>query len=877
MTDGAQADGPHPAPATLYLIDGHSLLYRAYYAIPRLSTASGQPTNAVYGMATMLLKVVRERKPDYLAIAFDTKAPTHRHRAYEAYKSHRPPMPDALSAQLPLLDRLIDALRMPKLALEGYEADDLIATAAIRAAARGLTVVIVSSDKDLYQLVGGAVSLYDAMKDLSIGPDQVAERFGIAPAQIPDLLGLMGDSIDNVPGVPGVGEKTASALIRQFGSIDQLLARLGDVERPKLRESLRAHAEQARMSRELARLHSDCPVEIALEAFKFSPPDVEALRRLFADLEFTTLLKGLPAGQAGLPAAGVLEAPAAALPPVRTDLESLWAALPSAQVVALSLHVGPHPDQPPAGLCASIDDGGAYYLPWGNAVRELCDRAREAARPIAAHGAKSIVHALGDLGIEPPAMAFDTWLAAYLLDPTRARYDVDQLALAYGLEPPPAAASLEERPEGCGALSRTVRRLIPPMRRAINEQGLEPLLDEVELPLIEVLTAMERRGILLDTDQLQEVRVELRGHLDRLEERIYQLAGARFNLNSPKQLADILFEKLGLPPVRKTKTGYSTDEAVLTQLALQHELPAELINHRQLSKLLSTYVEALPALINPRTGRIHTTFHQTVAATGRLSSSNPNLQNIPIRGEWGLRIRRCFIAPPGHALLSADYNQIELRLMAHLSQDPMLLEAFQRDDDVHAATAAQLFGLPREQITGPMRRVAKTINFAVIYGMSPFGLSKELGIAQLEARRYIERYFDYYRGVKEFIAATIARAAQDGYVATLWRRRRPIPELAQRAAAVRALGERTAVNTVVQGSAADLIKVAMNRVHRRLRREGRESALLLQIHDELVLEAPDGELAAVSALVVQEMEGVASLSVPLRVDLGTGRHWAETQ
>ncbi len=871
MVDPAQAPR---TPPTLYLIDGHSLLYRAYYAIRHLSTAAGVPTNAVYGMATMLLKVVRERKPDYLAVAFDTKAPTLRHQAYQEYKSHRPPMPADLSAQQPHVERLIEALRIPMLTLDGYEADDLIATATVRAAGQGMAVVIVSSDKDLYQLIGDTVSLYDAMKDLVIGPAEVAARFGIAPKQIPDLLGLMGDAVDNVPGVPGIGEKTAAALIQQFGSIDALLDRLDEVGKPKLREALRTHAEQARMSRELARLHTDCPVEFSLDAFKCSPPDTAQLRRLFTELEFTRLLKNLsddtPDGSNAQPADAASTAP---LPSLRTDLERLWAALPSAPFVAVALHPGPQPGQPPAGLCVNLD-AGVYYLPWGEAVRTLCERLKAAARPVAAHGLKPLWHALADLGIEPPAAHFDTLLAAYLLDPTRLRYDVDQLAAAHGIKTPPAEES-DVRPERFGAVSLAVGRLVAPLRDAIRQQQLEPLLTEVELPLIDVLFAMERRGILLDTAQLDTVRGELRGHLDRLEERIYQLAGTHFNLNSPKQMAEILFDRLGLPPLKKTKTGFSTDESVLTQLALQHELPAELINHRQLSKLLSTYVDALPALVQARTGRIHTTFHQTVAATGRLSSSNPNLQNIPIRGEWGRRIRQCFIAPPGRCLLSADYNQIELRLLAHFSQDPMLLDAFLRNEDVHTATGTQLFGLPREQITPAMRRVAKTINFAVIYGMSPYGLSQELGIPQSEARRYIERYFEHYRGVKEFIAATIARATADGYVTTLWKRRRPIPELAQRTAAVRALGERTAVNTVVQGSAADLIKVAMNRLHRRLCREAPDSALLLQIHDELVVEAPEAGRPAVSALVVQEMEGAASLSVPLRADLGTGRHWAE--
>jgi DNA polymerase-1 len=852
---------PHVQADTLYLIDGHSLLYRAYYAIRHLSSPAGVPTNAVYGMTTMLLKVLRERKPGSIAIAFDTKAPTLRHQAYEDYKAHRPPMPDELSAQLPYVTRLIDALRIPRLALEGYEADDLIATVALKAAAEGRPVVIVSTDKDLYQLIGPLITLYDAMKDQMIGPAGVAERFGVEPGQMVDLLGLMGDAVDNVPGVPGVGEKTAAALIQQFGTIDRLLDHLDEVGKPKLRETLREHAEQARLSRELVRLHTNCPVPFEPKRFHVTEPDTEQLRTLFTELGFSSLLASLPTSD------NAAEKNAAAQAMTETDLAPLWPALAGGPLVAVAPEFDAadqkaglgHP--PPARLTVSVDGRTAYALPWGEPVAQFAERLRKGGGSVAGHGVKPLLHAFADSGIEPPAIVFDTMIAAYLLDPTRSYDDLAQLAASFSIDHGHAAC--------------LIRRLVDPLAAELERLELRPLFDDVELPLIDVLVSMERRGILLDTEALATVGRELRGHLEQLETRIYRLAGERFNLNSPKQLADILFNRLGLPPVKKTKTGFSTDESVLTQLALQHELPADLISYRQLNKLLSTYVDALPALVNPATGRLHTTFHQTVAATGRLSSSDPNLQNIPIRGEWGPRIRGCFIAAPGCRLLSADYNQIELRLLAHFAQDPMLLEAFQRNDDVHAATGAQLFGLAREQITPQMRRVAKTVNFAVIYGMSPFGLSQELGIGQTEAKRYIERYFTHYRGVKDFIDQTVARASAEGAVTTLWKRRRPIPELAQRPAATRALGERTAVNTVVQGSAADIVKVAMNRVWRRLRREERQSALLLQIHDELVLEVPESELEAVGGLVVEEMEGAASLSVPLKVDVGVGKHWAE--
>ncbi|HTP41019.1 MAG TPA: DNA polymerase I [Nitrospiria bacterium] len=867
MPPARASASPHATPVALYLIDGHSLLYRAYYAIRHLSSPAGTPTNAVYGMTTMLLKVLRERQPAYVAIAFDTKAPTLRHQAYKDYKAHRPPMPNELSAQLPYVTRLIDALRIPRLSLEGYEADDLIATMAVKAAAGGLPVVIVSTDKDLYQLITPSITLYDAMKDQLIGPAEVAARFGVEPARMVDLLGLMGDPVDNVPGVPGVGEKTAAALIQQFGSIEGLFEHLEEVGKTKLRETLRSHTDQARLSRELVRLHTDCPIPFDPERFRLAMPDSAQLRALFTELGFSSLLDALPSAEAGS-ASGTVPPPS-----IETDPATLWPALGRAPLAAVAMHHEPEAPRP-AGLSINLEDDAVYYLPWGEPMRTFAERLRSGGGTVAGHHLKPLLHAFADLEVDAPAVGFDTLIASYLLDPTRSQDDLGAVASSHSIDPGPLQAWPDGR-EQSAAASLIIRTLIPRLRVELDRYELRPLFEEVELPLIEVLASMERRGVLLDIEALAAVGRELRGHLERLETRIYQLAGERFNLNSPKQLSDVLFNKLGLPPVKKTKTGLSTDESVLTQLALQHELPADLISYRQLNKLLTTYVDALPALINPATGRLHTTFHQAVTATGRLSSSDPNLQNIPIRGEWGTRIRSCFIAAPGCRLLSADYNQIELRLLAHFSQDPALIDAFTAGEDVHAATGSQIFGRPPADITPAMRRIAKTVNFAVIYGMSPFGLSQELGISQGEARQYIDRYFAHYRGVKHFIDQTVARASADGVVTTLWKRRRPIPELAQRPAATRALGERTAVNTVVQGSAADLIKVAMNRVWRRLRRERRRSALLLQIHDELVLEVPDAELESVRALVIEEMEGAAELSVPLRVDPGAGRHWAE--
>lgn len=855
----------------LYLIDGHSYLYRAFHALPPLSNSKGLPTHVIFGFTNMLYKVLREKKPDYLAVVFDSEKPTQRHRLFEAYKAHRPQMPDALAAQIPYVFRLLEAFHIPVLVEEGIEADDLIATLAVRAQREGLQIVIASSDRDLFQLVSPAVQIYDTMRDKVYDVEAVRERFGVPPEKVIEVRGLTGDASDNLPGVPGVGEKTASALIREFGSIDQLLASLEKVGKPKLREALRLHGEQARESRELSRLERALPWKGEVAALARQAPDAQALMKFFTEMEFTGLLKTLAAQERSpapsSPERGELPCPeftARAREKKRIGLVP-WLSDSPAMRAALK------------GLALSCGAGESLFRPADahDFPGEILEDPR--VKKIG-HGLKPLVIVLAEQGIEIRGVEFDTLLGSYLLTPNRRSHDLTEICIEY-LGRPVAGLEEDQPPDrhrsALVQTSEDVLELAGQLRDRLEERGQLRLYEEVEVPLIEVLAHMERQGILIDVEQLRELSKEMDLQLEGLVRQIYAQAGGEFNINSPKQLSQVLFERLGLKPVKKTKTGYSTDEGVLTQLAQVHDLPAQLLQYRQLSKLKSTYVDVLPQLVHPRTGRLHTTFHQAVAATGRLSSSDPNLQNIPVRGEWGRRIREAFIAPPGCRLLSADYNQIELRLLAHFSGDAVLRQAFRRGEDIHAATAAGLFGRSPEQVTPDMRRVAKTVNFGVIYGMGPFGLSESLGIPQPDARDYIDRYFREHEGVRDFVMQTVESARRTGYVSTLLGRRRDVPELSGKDVGTRRLGERIAVNTVIQGSAADLIKLAMLRVFEALKEARLQSRMLLQIHDELIFEVPGAEAERAQTLVAGRMEGVYSLDVPVLVDLGLGRHWAE--
>jgi len=871
----------------LYLIDGSAYLYRAFFALPDLSTAAGLPTNAVYGFITMLQKIIRERRPDYLAVVFDEKGPTLRHEEFKEYKAHRPPMPDALSQQIPYIHRVVEAFAIPVVKLQGFEADDLIGALARQAASEGLDVVIVAGDKDMFQLLAPAVRIFDPVKDKVFTEEDCLARFGVEPARVVEVMGLMGDQADNIPGVKGIGEKTAKKLIAEFGTIEHLLARLSEVKGEKLRTLLETHVEEARQSRRLATIVTDCPASFDRDRFRLGEARTEELRALYRELEFWGLLKSLPKesghGKGAADRVVVLDDPSS-----RTRaMEAIKAAGQAAIQCEVAGNDPLRAELLGVGVCPGPREPAYFFGASG--LDNLRSALESPSLQVDAHDYKSAWLALrrARVAVSPPR--FDTMVAGYLLNPNRRSPTLETLAQEHlgeslGHVSPakkPKKGDLFDQPDTeevavrAGSVASAIARLRPILDEKLAAAGLTDLFERVELPLTVVLGEMEANGFRVDTTVLARLAKELDQQLAVLLDEIYRKAGTEFNVNSPKQLSEVLFEKLKLPPSKKTKTGYSTDEEVLTQLALQHELPAEILNYRSLSKLKSTYVDALPLLVNPETGRLHTSLNQTVTATGRLSSSEPNLQNIPVKGEWGGRIREAFVADAGCVLLSADYNQIEPRILAHLAQDPVLIGAFARGDDIHTATAVEIFGLPAVQITKDMRRVAKTVNFGIIYGISPYGLSSQLGISQQDAKKYIEAYFARFQGVKAFLDKTIADAKGNGYVTTMLGRRRPIPELRSGDPAQRGMGERMAMNTPIQGTAADVIKLAMLAVRRRLAAEKMTAKMILQVHDELIFEVAEAEVEAVRKIVVEEMERVVSLAVPLRVDVGVGKNWRE--
>jgi len=876
---------------TLYLIDGSAYIYRAYFALPMLSNSKGLQTNAVYGFTTMLMKVLREHRPDGLAVVFDERGPTQRHEEYKEYKAQRPAMPQGMQAQIPYIHRVVDAMGLPVVRAAGYEADDLIGTLARKAEAAGRQVVIVTSDKDMFQLLTPLVRIYDPVKDKWFGEADCRERFGVEPARVVEIMGLMGDSIDNIPGVKGIGEKTAAKLIDQFGTIEELLRRLHEVTAPKTRTLLTEQADNARMSRKLATIRTDAPVDFEPERFRVNPPPTEPLVALFRELEFPTLLKALqPAGEPV-----VQESLGADVETIGGEREARrFADEARGKLIALQ----PVTDGRPAvtaeltGLAVHAQDRRTGFAANPDQLRPLQELLKDRNTMKAGHDLKPTWLVLDRAGLEPGPPLFDTMVAAYLLNPNRRGHTLEAVALdvlGYYLgagkkEIQEAPRQLFDEPEQRETMVRAaeaavvVSKLVPVFRQRLEEQGSLRLFEEVEMPLVPVLAEIERNGFRLDVPALEALDKELERELDRMTGEIGRLADGDFNINSPKQLATVLFEKLGLKPLRKTKTGYSTDEETLTQLAAHHELPAQILNCRTLTKLKSTYVDALPALVNPETGRLHTSLNQTVAATGRLSSADPNLQNIPVKGEYGLRIREAFVAAPGHVLLCADYSQIEPRILAHLSGDPKLLKVFEEGEDIHLATAVEIFKLVPDQITREMRRTAKTVVFGIVYGISPFGLSQNLGVSQHEAKKYIDTYFELFAGVKTFLDRTIEEARERGYTTTIMGRRRPIPELQSPDPTQRGMGERMAVNSPIQGSAADLIKLAMIAMSRRLKADLPGTKMILQVHDELIFEVPEGDLEKAKRSVKAEMEATGermSLSVPLKVDLGVGKNWRE--
>jgi len=870
---------------TFYLIDGSAYIYRAFFALPALNNSKGLQTNAVYGFTTMLLKIIREHKPDGLAVAFDEKGPTLRHEEYKEYKAQRPPMPDGMKAQIPYIHRVVEALAIPGLRQVGYEADDLIGTLAHKAEEAGYNVVIVTGDKDMFQLLTPHIRIYDPVKEKWFGEPECRERFSVEPGRVVEIMGLMGDASDNIPGVKGIGEKTAMKLIAQFGTIEELLRRVDEVTPTRIKALLLEQTDNARLSRRLATIETHSPVEFDQAAFQITPPHMDQLSALLHELEFTSLLKSLQASnepqRTERAAAELIESEQAA--------QAFAKSLPSGTTLAVQCQLSGTPGirAEVQGIALSAGDTTAYVpIDVREYMRPITTLLHDTARTKAVHDLKAALLAFHRIGVTLAPPYVDTMIADYLLNPNRRDHQLDTLALELlghrlsGHESEPALKSLfdensssrEFTAEGARALAQ----LTPLMLDQLRDQGSLTLFQEVEIPLVPVLAEVERNGFLLDVEGLHALGKELEHQLDRMMESITQLASGEFNINSPKQLATVLFEKLGLKPLRKTKTGYSTDEDTLTQLATQHDLPAQILSYRSLSKLKSTYVDALPELIHADTKRLHTSLNQTVAATGRLSSTDPNLQNIPVKGDYGLRIREAFIAPKDNELLCADYSQIEPRILAHLSQDPRLLAGFAKGDDIHMTTAMEIFGLPSGQITRDMRRAAKTVVFGIVYGISPFGLSQNIGVSQAEAKKYIDTFFEKFAAVRALMDRNIADGKEKGYTTTILGRRRPIPELQSSDPVQRGFGERMAVNSPIQGSAADLIKVAMINVHRVLHHKLPHVKMILQVHDELIFEVPDHDLDETKRVVRHEMEAVGQqlgLSVPLKVDLGVGKNW----
>jgi DNA polymerase I len=897
----------------IYLIDTMSFIFRAYHAMARqrgMSTKTGLPTAATYVFVNMLRKLRDDFSPEYLAAVFDVAAPTFRDRQaegltgvrrfdlktqtfqeieYQGYKANRKEMPADLAQQLPFIRRALEAYRIPILELGGYEADDVIGTLARKAVAKSYSVYVVSSDKDMLQLVNDRVHVLNPPKDnLICDAAKVEEILGVPPERVIDVMALRGDSIDNIPGAPGIGDKGSVELIRRFGSVEQALDRAAEVEKKTYRESLQNNRDNILLSKKLVTIDCDVPIELDVNAMKVGEPDVEALRSLFTELEFTSLLKEL------LPVVEVSEAHYTEAKSA-ADIDSMLKAVTPGGMLAVAVEAEPEAseeeeaeeesesgmlpltaEQPtverPRDIAISSAPGIAVTV--SAAAQEATSRLKAALAdenlPKAIHDYKSATHALDRQSITLQGVKHDPMLYSYLLDPTYSSHRLADVALRrFNLK---LSGILPEAAD-------VTARLAAALRREVEESGLLKLYEEIDLPLLPVLARMEHAGVKIDRAALAEMSSRLEQEIAAKAKDIYQHTGSEFNIGSPKQLGDILFNRLNLPkPVKygKGKT-ISTAVDVLEGLADEHEVPRLVLEYRQLTKLKSTYVDALPALLSPASGRLHTTFGQTGTATGRLSSANPNLQNIPIRTELGREIRAAFTAEPGHMLLAADYSQIELRLLAHFSQDPLLVEAFRRGDDIHTLTASQVFGVPPLMVTPDHRRQAKVVNFGIVYGLSAFGLSQNLGIEPADAKQFINAYFEKYSGVRAFIDRTLDEARREGKVRTLFGRVRPIPDINSKNANLRGFAERTAVNTPLQGTAADLIKIAMIRIDAALREHGLKSRMTLQVHDELVFEVPEAEIESMKTLVRAQMENVHLLTVPLLVEVGVGPNWRDLE
>ncbi len=906
----------------IFLIDTMSFIFRAYHAMARqrpMSTKTGVPTAATYVFVNMLRKLRDDFSPEYLAAVFDVGAPTIRNQQAEAittirkfdiktqtfkesqyggYKANRAEMPGDLVQQIPYIRRALEGYRIPILQLEGYEADDVIGTLARKAAAELYSVFVVSSDKDMLQLVNDKVWVLNPPKDnLICDAAKVEEILGVPPSKVVDVMALRGDSVDNIPGAPGIGDKGSVDLIQRFGSVEQALERAAEVEKKTYRESLQNNRDNILYSKQLVTIDTDVAVELDVAAMKAGDPDVESLRALFAELEFTSLLKEL------LPVVEVKEGDYREIKS-KAEFEeylralgenaSLALAIPAEDTESIFTESTAEEDEPQPAQSgflalqpADAEDQGVGVIkriavsnaPGAGAMVTLEDKAlagrvksmlEDAAVPKTVHDLKSALHHFGEQGIALAGVRHDPMLYSYLLDPTYSSHSLPEVALRrFNLK---LSGNLAEAADVTG-------RLASALRKEIDDQGLTSVYEKIDAPLVPVLARMEDAGVKIDPAVLGQMSVKLQREAEAKARDIYERCGVEFNINSPKQLGDVLFNKLALPmPVKYGKgKKISTAVDVLEGLAADHEVPRLVLEYRQLTKLKSTYVDALPALIRNQSGRVHTTFGQTGTATGRLSSTNPNLQNIPIRTELGREIRAAFIAEPGHVLLAADYSQIELRLLAHFSKDKLLVEAFRRGDDIHTLTASQVFGVPPLMVTPDHRRQAKVVNFGIVYGLSAFGLSQQLGITTGEAKKFIDAYFEKYAGVRAFIDATLEEARRDQKVSTLFGRIRPIPDINSKNATQRGFAERTAVNTPLQGTAADLIKLAMIRIDEEIRKRELKSRMTLQVHDELVFDVPENEVETMKPLVRERMEAAHSLEVPLLVEIGVGPNWRDME
>jgi len=837
----------------LYLIDATAFCYRAFYALKGLATSFGQPTNAIYGFVVMLRKILKEKNPQYLAVCFDVSRETFRTRKFTEYKINRPPMPDGLSSQIPLIKQVIQAQGIVSVEKEGFEADDIIATIARRAKIENFSTVIVSSDKDILQLVNDNTVVYSHSKDedQTYTPQEVRERFGVAPERIPDIIALMGDDVDNIPGVRGIGEKTAVQLIKEFGSLEKMVDGANQIKQEKTRRVILDNLNRIRLNKELAVLDQDVDVDIDLEFLKIKEPDQKELFRLFKYLEFKKFLDDIRPEEIHSNKESLSEIQDEALDDLVKNKEELVLFGTSKE-----------------NLFVQKNHQVFKIKNAGDNLKSLLENPKVSK---IGHDLKELKLALAKEGIDLKGLEFDTMVAAYLLNPSKAQYSLADIVWDYLDEL--SAKHIED-----SHAVTLIDRLKPRLEKELKDKELFGLFEKLEMPLVDVLAQMQLIGIKLDVSVLEQLSKDIEKRLIRLIEDIYEKSGCPFNINSPKQLRQILFENLKLPVVKRSKTGPSTDEEVLKNLSDKHELPRLLLEYRQLTKLKNTYVDTLPALVNPATGKLHTSFNQTATETGRLSSSNPNLQNLPVKTDIAKVIRKAVVSSDEDSfLLSCDYSQIELRVLAHLSKDKNLTLGFRQNKDIHKATAALIYGLGELEITQPMREVAKRVNFGIVYGLSSFGLSRDLGISLEEAQRFIDSYFLRYPGVKEYIQRQIEKAKDKGFVTTLLGRRRYIPQINDKNQGIRQFAQRQAVNTPIQGTASDLIKMAMVQIHEQLRIKHFRSSMILQIHDELLFDVKGDELETLGKLVKDRMENVLQLDVPIKVDLKKGKNWLEME